>query len=548
MIASMILAFQQENDNQLDSLLQQINSLEEKLRTETDSLKVAELCYEIYRVNTFELRRDLEETPNYLFRALNIYEQSDEFGLLAGVYNALGGYYFNRGIMDLARDNWIKGKQAYEKASDSLGIAKSLNNMSLTYADTHENRLAFILQSIDISEQIGDSTILVSALTNLAEYYRLQYDFEKSEAYIRNVISISGKIEKFSAVQAGYVHLGRLKRDQGKAEEAISYLERSLSFNEIRSTDPNVVNAYDLLAQLYKTVGNLQKALYYQELLLKVKDELFDKKVSEQLFELTRAYEIQKKELTIEAQQSQLDLAAKKNQLQNQWIAFIIILFMISLLLIYLWNSWKISRNREQLRQGFAHDLINNIEGERKRISSDLHDSIGQQLILLKNQASVKGERAMVTSIGETLEDVRRISRDLQPALLDKMGLKAALEELINKLDETTDIFFSTEFNELEFGELFSGQEKLNIYRIIQEAMSNILKHAQATSVKLSTYKESSFIVFSIQDNGQGFSAETKQTNTLGLKTMSERASMLKAKFTIESNEKGILVMLKIPR
>tara|TARA_R110002074_G_scaffold382094_1_gene561494 strand:- start:689 stop:1534 length:846 start_codon:yes stop_codon:yes gene_type:complete len=278
------------------------------------------------------------------------------------------------------------------------------------------------------------------------------------------------------------------------------------------------------------------------------KDSLFNAQVGQELLSLTTEYETEKKELTITSQQSKIDLFEKESQLKNQLFTFILLMIFVTALIIYLWKSRQSSRNGIELQKVFARDLIKNVEEERKRISNELHDSVGQQLILLKNQAKMEGKQAIVDTVASTLEEVRSITRDLHPAILDRLGLKAALEEMIRKLDENTDIFFSTEL--IEIDSLFSPDDQLNIYRIVQEAFNNVLKHSNATSAKLSIdYKENNVIV-TIQDNGHGFKpeVEVKRRDSLGLKTIQERITMLNGKVRILSGGVGTRIILEIPK
>lgn len=530
-----------QNSNEVH---QELDSLKRELSTATDSLVVADLCFAIYEMNTFGIMRDVSETPSLLFRALRIYETTTEFTKLADVHNALGGFYYNRDLLDQAREHWSKSSGYYQKAGDNFGVAKSYNNLSLTYPAKDSLKVSYLLKAIEI----GDARVQGSAYNNLSDHYLINEDFAKAEEYLLFSIKTGESIGRTSTQQAGYYDLGSLKKKQGKPEEAIAYIEKSLTFDAIRSTDPSVIGAYELLAELYESKNEYDKAFYYQKLWMGAKDSLFNAQVGQELLSLTTEYETEKKELTITSQQSKIDLFEKESQLKNQLFTFILLMIFVTALIIYLWKSRQSSRNGIELQKVFARDLIKNVEEERKRISNELHDSVGQQLILLKNQAKMEGKQAIVDTVASTLEEVRSITRDLHPAILDRLGLKAALEEMIRKLDENTDIFFSTEL--IEIDNLFSPDDQLNVYRIVQEAFNNVLKHSNATSAKLSIdYKENNVIV-TIQDNGHGFKpeVEVKRRDSLGLKTIQERITMLNGKVRILSGGVGTRIILEIPK
>ena len=527
-----------------DEVRQELDSLKSALSIATDSLTVADLCYAIYDKNTFEIKRDVSETPDLLFRALRIYETTTEFTKLADVHNALGGFYYNRDLLDQTREHWVKSNNYYEKAGDRFGLAKSYNNLSLTYSNEDSIKVSYLLKAIEI----GDARIQGSAYNNLSDYYLINEDYEKAEAYLLLSIKTGESIGRTSTQQAGYYDLGRLKKKQGKPEEAIVNIEKSLAFKAIRSTDPSVIGAYELLAELYESKNEYDRAFYYQKLWMGAKDSLFNAQVGQKLLSLTTEYETEKKELTITSQKSKIDLFEKESQLKNQLFTFALLMIVVSAVIIYLWKSRQSSRNAIRLQKVFARDLINNVEEERKRISNELHDSVGQQLILLKNQAKMEGKQVIVDTVATTLEEVRSITRDLHPAILDRLGLKSALEEMIRKLDENTDIFFSTEL--IEVDNLFSPHDQLNIYRIVQEAFNNVLKHSNATSAKLSIELQGDKVIVTIQDNGHGFKPEieVKRRDSLGLKTIQERIIMLNGKVRMLSGVIGTRIVLEIPK
>ena len=202
----------------------------------------------------------------------------------------------------------------------------------------------------------------------------------------------------------------------------------------------------------------------------------------------------------------------------------------------------------KRLEQHYSRTLLKVQEEERMRISRDLHDSVGQQLILLKNQANASKNEEIIKNVSATLDEVRSITRNLHPVVLSRLGLTAALEELIRKLDENTKVFFSTELENIDG--IFKEDEELNLYRIIQEALNNIVKHANAASARLSIENAKGKILINIQDNGRGFIVEQEQQSgtSLGLKTLQERIAMLNGKVNIVSGETGTIISLIIPK
>jgi signal transduction histidine kinase len=145
------------------------------------------------------------------------------------------------------------------------------------------------------------------------------------------------------------------------------------------------------------------------------------------------------------------------------------------------------------------------------------------------------------------LEEVRSISRGLYPPVLKQLGLTECLQQLINDLDEGTTTFFTADLDSIDM--YFSEKESLNFYRFIQESVTNILKHAEATSVEIKIKKLPQKIVVKIADNGIGFDPiQARREQSLGLKTMTERIRILKGTISITSKPgQGTIIQTEIP-
>lgn len=202
---------------------------------------------------------------------------------------------------------------------------------------------------------------------------------------------------------------------------------------------------------------------------------------------------------------------------------------------------------RSNMQVEFAQNLIQSQEEERTRIAKELHDSVGQQLTLIKQKAQRSQQDEVAELTNRTLEEVRSISRGLYPALLKQLGLTGSIEQLLLDVDEETDLFVSVEIDEVDA--YFNDNEALNLYRFVQENVTNVMKHSQASTLAVLIEKRGNDIRVEIKDNGRGFdSAEKLKQHSLGLKTMQERIKMLKGIFTLESERKfGTLVLAVIP-
>jgi signal transduction histidine kinase/CheY-like chemotaxis protein len=222
-----------------------------------------------------------------------------------------------------------------------------------------------------------------------------------------------------------------------------------------------------------------------------------------------------------------------------------------------------LQESRRRLRY-LATQLLTAQERERARISRDLHDDLGQSLMTLKLGMQTVGRalpqelsairEGLASEIGlidEITDNVRRLARDLRPSILEDLGLSVALKHLFNNFQQHNKAELSLEMEDIE--EYFSPEGQLLIYRIFQEALTNIARHAFATRVAVSIKRGEMGIVFTIQDNGKGFaihaiSAGEDQARGLGLSAMEERVHMLGGSFTMWSHKgQGTTITFTIP-
>ena len=202
---------------------------------------------------------------------------------------------------------------------------------------------------------------------------------------------------------------------------------------------------------------------------------------------------------------------------------------------------------RQAAQQLFARQLLESQEAERKRIAIELHDGLGQSLVIIKNRALLSlarpddHERAL-TQIEEISEaassaliEIREIASSLRPYQIDRFGLVNALEEMIAHLAGSSEIMFSREIDAID--RHLSKEAQINLYRIVQESLNNIVKHAEATEGRISLKEEAGVLRLLIQDNGKGFTESAIATGKrgLGLTGIAERAKVLGGRLKIHS-------------
>jgi signal transduction histidine kinase len=214
--------------------------------------------------------------------------------------------------------------------------------------------------------------------------------------------------------------------------------------------------------------------------------------------------------------------------------------------------QYRISQLRRAYaaQQTFSRQLIASQERERKRIAAELHDSLGQQLLIIKNWAvlalsnlgSQKSPKEPLDEISSTashaVEEMRGIAYNLRPYQLEKLGLTAAIRGLITRVAASSNIRFATEIDTVDG--LFSQETEISIYRIVQEALNNTVKHSQATEGRVLVSSNSGTLDLLIEDNGRGFtppdgSIPQPSQQGFGLLGIAERVRMLGGQVVIQS-------------
>jgi signal transduction histidine kinase len=212
----------------------------------------------------------------------------------------------------------------------------------------------------------------------------------------------------------------------------------------------------------------------------------------------------------------------------------------------YFWQKQRRLKQDNTNSMNFTKQLLENIEVERKRIATDLHDSISHELLNLKSIFVQQDISTVNTKIDIIINDVRGISRNLHPVMFDKIGLVPNIEQLVERMQIQNDFLVSTAIDYQ--GSLTSAKE-LQIYRIIQEALTNIIKYANAHAAKITISEINNYISIEIKDNGKGFNVkETLNSNkAFGLHNIIERCRVIGGEASIVSGTSGTIINLEIP-
>lgn len=203
--------------------------------------------------------------------------------------------------------------------------------------------------------------------------------------------------------------------------------------------------------------------------------------------------------------------------------------------IIYLFRSRKFARVKQNLQEKFSQDLVNEQENERSRLAMELHDSVGQKLMLLTKKTKMIQDEDMEVLANGTLEELRSISRGLYPAVLNRFGFSKAVTTMCDEMDSNTELFFTVDVEHVDA--YVSKDKAIHLYRIIQECLNNILKHAKAKAVSITIEKQKDEIITTVEDNGVGFDITSgiDKMTSLGMKTLNMRAKLINSQLNFDS-------------
>ena len=493
---------------------------------------------------TFEFEKALFN----FFKSLKIAEKRNDEKQIADNLTKIGEVYLLTPDLKKAQINFNKAIEIYTKINKKKEIIGNLINLGASYQKQGNITKAIeifkrgLVKAINANLKISESILL----GNIGSSSRRIKKYDTSLEYLFKSLSLKLKLKRYASaahtcndISETYIEIGNLVKAKEYALKAIEYAKKR-SLHQERY-------AYYVLSNIEYSLGNYKSAIKNLKQYHILQDSLFSIEKIASINEMQIKYETEKKNLKIETQQSNIALLDTENRVKNQWLLFGGTGLLVVFLFITLYKSRNAVKKEKKLQQQFSENLLVSQEEERTRIARELHDSVGQQLTLIKRKSQNENQKEITILTNNALEEVRSISKGLYPALLKQLGLTESIEQLINDYDEQTKLFFSVDIDNVN--EYFTESTSLNFYRLIQECLTNIIKHAKAKSVTLSIKKQSNAIITLISDNGKGFNVnDSKKKNSLGLKTIFERIRIMNGNISIDSQpNNGTSFIFSIP-
>jgi two-component system, NarL family, sensor kinase len=339
------------------------------------------------------------------------------------------------------------------------------------------------------------------------------------------------------------VALATYELKNGNAITHRDLYEQKLLAAKANKNDISTIFFYDILQQDARLRKDYKKVVEIQDSIQVVRSEMSGKGFAVQVHELDTKYQTAEKEKTIAQQENTL-------KQRNMWIVGLVlfVFFMILGTLTYSLLRQRRQAQKQAAQQAqFTQQLLATTEDERARIARDLHDGISHELLGLRRELSQNNAKATETNtkIDSIIEDVRQISRNLHPVMLDSIGLKLSLETLCEQFGEREALFVSYD---IDYTTVLNKNTELQLFRIVQEALTNTVKYANANASKVTMHETDGKIQLTITDNGKGFDVQKRLDSgkAFGLHSIIQRAKAIDAIATIASSKNGTVINVRM--
>ncbi len=493
-----------------------------------------------------------KSTENYL-SAIGIYENKKSFHMLAETYGEYGYQLkrrdMNKAVFYMRKAIYIAEAENLKpldrsKLYDNYGVLKEMQN-------DLDSAMFFYTKALKIKRELSDPIAIPYSLNNIAGIKILQKKFNEALRYLK----LSDGYRKNESGEFGraenYILYGDLYLQRGDLDSAIISYEKCLELSRKLGYKLLIQESYRNLTELYKKKKDYLKALANFENYEVYKDSVNNLETGAIIAQLEIDYETANKDKII----TENALLLK----QKSMIVYLLIATGLLLVVVSAWyyRNQKLKNKREKKELELKNQL-NKAEMEKKlgdeklRLSRELHDNIGSQLTFVistldniafqeKNSQLVEKLKRLGRFSRETLGDLRNTIWAIKHEDADLNQLIYRINEVILKLNLDLVVPKVALANKIDKPCKLSSTQLLNIYRIIQEAIQNTLKHASATEINIEFSSVEERIILTIHDNGKGFDVN-KLNEGSGLNNMKSRCEEAFGKFRIESGNDGTTI------
>lgn len=517
----------------------------------------------------------------------------------ARVYGGLSNYYRNTGLLDSAVTFSLKAISILGELEDYARLPVHCINLAMIYQQLNlpEKQKEYVDKGLQYAKQAKNPANLMLGYLQQASFYTFMHDFQQAKLYadsasvyfsenydvsrkqnyllskastFQNISQFDSAIYYFkkayeNGITAGsrwymtepLMQIGYIFYKQENYQEAEKYVKMGLEIAEADSVLVFMKEGYGTLSDIYAASGKFKDAYNFLTHYNTLKDSLQGEERKKFALDLEEKYEAERQKsqiLKLEAENAK-QLAANK---QRQFIIWILVILAISVttiaLLIQRKNEHKQRLQLQRIKEletekqlAATEAVLKGEEQERSRLAKDLHDGLGGLLSGIKfSFQTMKGNLILTPEnawlfersldmLDTSIIEMRRVAHNLMPENLVKFGLDAALKDFCEDINQSGVIKIRYISMGLEGGD-FDQTVAISLYRIIQELVNNILKHAEAKQALVQLTKNGNLILLDVEDDGKGFDHSKMLLSTgIGWTNIKSRLEYLNAKVTLDS-------------
>ncbi len=521
-------------------------------------------------------------TGNYLLAADNYTKAAETFDELKDTANSLIAYQNLIAVLGQIKNHEraiVLGKrnlQIAERQRDTLSIGYALQNLvsDLIYTNQLDEAATYLDRLLNFANTNIDQNLSAEIYSTVGTYYYHKNDFEKAAGFYETALQKAIALDNKYQLGNHYNSLGQAyyrARNFSKAKETLLTGMSVARESKNKGAESEIALS---LSSLYDSLGDYKTA--YKNLLLHTElgDSILNSEIRSTTSQLEAKYESNKKEneiLRLQKVEQEKDFQLKR---RNTFLSIGVGLIVVLIVILYLLrrnfsNKQKLAQQQSALLEekiktiekeqqiSSLQSMINGQETERTRIAKDLHDGLGGIFSTVKMHYSTLQQdtpavkenplyKKTLDLINNASDELRKVAHNMMPEVLMKVGLVEALQDFCNNISvgRLLNIRLQTFGMEKRLG----SSTEIMLYRIIQELVNNIIKHAYATEAIIQINREGNRLSLTIEDNGKGFDTkEAEEKRSMGMATVKSRVDYLNGKLTIDSRKDiGTTVMIDL--
>ncbi|GAA4346388.1 hypothetical protein GCM10023185_00780 [Hymenobacter saemangeumensis] len=514
-----------------------------------------------------------EEAMRLSLRGLQLREAAHDTAAVADSYGNIGQIYLEQQNLPAAQKAYEESLRGWQQAGVTPYVVRCLNHLAIIHRDAGrlDRARRYVAQGLQTAG--ADSLAAASLLLTLAVLEQHQGRWAAALPLLRRVeanyqrqppgrITPQGQADLFSIIGESLTKTRQLG-------QAAPYLRKALALARASNARQEESDALSGLANLAEAQGDFRAAFEYHRRHAALNDMLRAEAATRSVADIQTRYETEKKDARNRLQAAQLRTQQQIIRRQRlQLIGGLVIAALLAGLAYLLYNRHRLQQKvaLEQERQleerQRATAVLDAEEAERRRIGADLHDGVGQLLSVVKLNVNALHEELgtrldqdqarrfgdALDLVDESVREVRSISHNLLPNALIKRGLARAVREFLDKVQQPGRLRIRLETLGLEETRLDPVVENA-LYRVIQELVQNIVKHAQASEMDLQLIRHEHELTLLVEDNGVGFSPDELGPDAgIGLRNIESRVAYLGGALHLDGRPgRGTTVTATIP-